>query len=88
MKTSEYFDLLAKQITEAKNFAGNEEVTIYINPTDISLKANLEANTKAVLTVSTIDFIGGTRAVIHDKNILIDNSFLTKLEEAKNSITL
>lgn len=88
MKTPEYFDLLAKQITEAKNFAGNEEVTIYINPTDISLKANLEANTNAVLTVSTIDFIGGTRAVIHEKNILIDNSFLTKLEESKNSITL
>lgn len=88
MKTPEYFDLLCKQITDAKNFAGNEDITIYINPTDSILKVNLEANTKASLTISTRDFMGGTRAVIHDKNILIDNSFLTKLEESKNSITL
>lgn len=88
MKTEAYFDLLVKQIKEAKSFAGNDDITIYINPTDASLKANLEANTNAVLTISDRDFIGGTRAVIHDKNILIDNSFLTRLEESKNSITL
>lgn len=88
MKTGEYFDLLCKQITEARNFAGNDDVTIYINPSDSSLKANLEANTNTTLTISTTDFMGGSRAVIHDKNILIDNSFLTKLEESKNSITL
>ncbi|MFV0341877.1 MAG: V-type ATP synthase subunit E [Anaerocolumna sp.] len=88
MKTPAYFDLLVKQITEAKEFAGEEEITIYINATDSSLKLNLEANTGAMLTVSKIDFCGGTRAVIHEKNILIDNSFLTKLEESRNSICL
>lgn len=88
MKTPNYFDLLCKQIKEAKDFAGNEDITIYINPTDAGLKSSLETTTNTTLTISAREFIGGTRAVIHDKNILIDNSFLTKLEESKNSITL
>lgn len=88
MKTPNYFDLLCNQIKEAKDFAGNETIIIYINPTDSDLLSTLEAATNTTLTLSTREFIGGTRAVIHNKNILIDNSFLTKLEESKNSITL
>jgi len=87
MKTPSYFDLLVSQITRAKEFAREDEIIIYINPSDVGLKKLLEANTGVELTVSTRDFIGGTRAVIHAKNILIDNSFLTKLGEAKSSFT-
>lgn len=88
MATSTYFDLLCSQIKTAKKFALDEEIAIYINATDTNLKTSLEANTGAVLTISNRDFIGGTRAVIQDKNILIDNSFLTKLDEAKSTFTL
>jgi vacuolar-type H+-ATPase subunit E/Vma4 len=88
LTTSNYFDLLCSQIKAAKDFARDEDITIYINPTDTNLKASLEANTGAVLTVSNRDFIGGTRAVIQDKNILIDSSFLTRLAEAKSTFTL
>lgn len=88
IKTPDYIDLLEKQITSANEFARGEEVTIYINPSDESLKAELEIKTGVTLTISTIDFIGGTRAVIHKQNILIDNSFLTKLEESKDSFML
>ena len=35
------------------------------------------------IRVSQYPFLGGTRAVIASKNILIDNSFETKLKEAE-----
>lgn len=88
MKTPDYIDLLAKQIIDANNFARGEEVTIYINPSDKNLKETLESKTGVTLTISTIDFMGGTRAVIHKQNILIDNSFSTKLAESKNTFML
>ena len=56
-------------------------MTIYINPTDEDKKAELEERTGASLTVSREDFIGGIRAVIHAKNILIDHSFKASLAE-------
>lgn len=88
MKTAEYFDLLVKQINTAKDFAGKDVITIYINPTDAGLKASLEGTTGAVLTLSDRDFIGGIRAVIQEKSILIDNSFLTRMEESKNKFAV
>jgi len=88
MKTSSYDELLITQITVAHEFARGDEITIYINPSDENRKATLEAKTGVALTISTRDFIGGIRAVIHASNILIDHSFLTKLADAKNSFTL
>lgn len=88
MKTPEYTSLLIKQIKEAKQFARGEEITIYINPSDESKKAELEAATDAALTISSYSFMGGTRAVIPSKNILIDNSFQNKMDEIKDKFTL
>ncbi len=88
MKTKEYEDLLVREIKSAMDFAKNEPITIYINDSDASKKEKLEKASGAELTISTIDFQGGTRAVIHEKNILIDNSFVTKLAEAKENFQL
>lgn len=88
MKTPEYKDLLIKQIKSAKEFGGKDNMIIYINPTDAELKASLEASTGAELTISNRDFIGGIRAVIQEKSILIDNSFLTRMEESKNKFAV
>lgn len=85
MKTPAYEELLVKQITSAKEFVNGESITIYINASDASKKEALEKKTAATLTISTIDFMGGSRAVIHEKNILIDNSFITKLAEEKEN---
>lgn len=81
MKTSAYDDLLAKHIENALAFAQGADMTIYMNPTDSSKKAALEKRTGASLTISKEDFLGGIRAVIHDRHILIDNSFSSLLEE-------
>ncbi|ROR22152.1 vacuolar-type H+-ATPase subunit E/Vma4 [Mobilisporobacter senegalensis] len=88
MKTPEYIDLLEKQIRDAVNFSKQDAITIYINPSDEEKKAELEKRTNALLTISTIDFLGGTRAVISSKNILIDNSFSTKINEEKEKFEL
>lgn len=88
MKTEEYRKLLEHQILYALKFSGDDEIHIYLNPTDSDKKSLLESRTGAHLLISKIDFIGGTRAVIHEKNILIDSSFLSRLEEQKASFSL
>ena len=85
--THEYNDMLIRQIREAKEFAKEDEIIIYIDPSDTSRLAGLEMATGVGLTISQYSFLGGTRAVIPSKNILIDNSFQTKLAEAKEAFT-
>lgn len=80
MKTEEYRDLLVKYIEKAAQFAGGEEITIYINPTDAGMKPYLEEHTGMELTISKEDFAGGVRAVIHKRNILIDHAYKGALE--------
>ena len=82
MKTAAYGDFLVKCIRQAVDFAGQDPVTpvtIYINPSDEAKRSDLEDATGVHLTISAEDFIGGVRAVIRSRNILIDNSFRTQL---------
>ena len=79
MKTRAYDDFLIKCIRQAQHFAGSDPVVIYINPSDEQKRSDLSDATGADLTVSSEDFIGGVRAVIRSRNILIDNSFKTQL---------
>lgn len=81
MQTADYKKALAAYIQKSLDFANGEAITIYINPTDAHLKADLEAETGAVLTLSREDFIGGTRAVMTERRILIDHSFRSALSE-------
>lgn len=83
METPEYTALLERQIQEAKKFAGKEFVTIYIDPADESKLSSLSFHNSTEVRVSEYSFAGGTRAVIPSRHILIDNSFETKLNEAK-----
>ena len=80
MTTEAYNDFLIRCIRQAVRYAGSDPVVIYINPSDASKKAALEETTGAELTVSKEDFIGGVRAVIRSRNILMDNSFKTQLD--------
>ena len=79
MKTEAYKDFLIRCARQAKEFAGGDEVIIYINQSDESKQSALEDAAGVSLTVSTEDFIGGMRAVISSRNVLIDNSFRTQL---------
>ncbi|SCP96421.1 V-type ATP synthase subunit E [Anaerobium acetethylicum] len=85
--TSEYDALLIRQINQAKAFARGEEIIIYIDPADSSRHRSLEVATNTKLTVSEYSFMGGTRAVIPSKNVLIDNSFASRISELKTEFT-
>ncbi len=85
MKTDAYVDFLAACIGKAISFANGEPATIYINPTDVKHKDTLETATGTSLTVSNEDFIGGVRTVIRGRNVLIDNSFKTQLNNEYES---
>lgn len=87
MSTRAYQNLLIKQIKEAKEFAREEPITIYIDPADSAALTALQTATDCQLIVSEYSFLGGTRAIIHSKNILIDNSFETRLKEEKETFT-
>lgn len=84
-KTDAYKESLVRAIGKAKKFAREEPVIIYLNPTEAAWKEELEQKTGCELTISTMEFMGGIRAVIRSKNILIDESFATKLEQEREN---
>ena len=83
MKTPEYTTLLNSQIKKALELANKEFITIYIDPADEEKVMDLTLPQSADIRVSEYAFMGGIRAVIPSRHILIDNSFQTKLSEAK-----
>ncbi len=87
MKTEEYKVLLVSYIRKAARYADGASMVLYINPSDEDKKDYLEEHTGMTLTVSHEDFIGGVRAVIREKNILIDHAFKGALEREYHGFT-
>lgn len=83
--TQEYETLLIHYIEKVKEFAKGESVTIYLTPSDAEKKEYLEQKTGMPLTMSEEEFIGGIRAVIASKNILIDESFESRLKQEREN---
>lgn len=84
LETPEYLHLLDRQVQHAVEFAGKDEVMIYLDPVDEDKLRRLALHYgNALIKISEYSFTGGTRAVIPARHILIDNSFQTKLAEAK-----
>lgn len=80
MSTSEYETYLCRRIKEAQDFAENDEIHIFLSSGDKDRLEALTQKTGITLQVSDEDFIGGIRAEIPQKNILIDNSFSANLD--------
>ena len=73
--TPDYPAYLENKIKEALDFAEQDKINIYLSPEDNALLPDLVERTKAFITVSAEDFLGGIKATIPHKNILIDHSF-------------
>lgn len=82
-KSTVYDKLLIKQLNDARTFAKGEEMICYLDPADAGKKASLEKITDISLTISEESFGGGIRALLPSRNILIDNSFSSKLSDAR-----
>lgn len=80
MTTPRYEDYLCKKIKEAVDFAGEDEIFIYLTPADSGRVRSLVARTGFPLRVAEEAFMGGIKAAIPSKNILIDNSFLERFQ--------
>ena len=81
-KTPEYENYLTTKIRETLDFAENDEISIYLSPEDSSLAEKLQQTTGAAILLSKDSFLGGIRATIPHKNILIDHSFSGNFEAA------
>ena len=73
---------MRKALSEVRE-AGCNALVVYLDPADQNWIPELAARFGFAPVVSREAFMGGMRAVIHSKNILIDNSFATLLREAK-----
>lgn len=80
----DYIDFLCEKIKAAEEFAAGDEMIVYIDPTDEALLPEIVKRTNITPQISTMDFLGGIRAVIRSKNILIDDSYKSYLLERKN----
>ena len=79
MTTPDYEEYLCRKIREAKDFAEDDEVQIFLSANDKDRLKTLIEKTGVPLQISQEDFLGGIHAEIPQKNILIDNSFSENL---------
>lgn len=82
-KKPEYTDWLENKIKQSLEIAENDSVQIYLTARDSAKAEELAKRTGITPLISETDFLGGIRAVIPEKNILIDNTFLTAFENEK-----
>ena len=88
MAGSEYEKWLLTGIEEAKTAAGDSPLYVSLSPEDKNRISLLESKSGLSLQVAEQSFIGGFRCTIPEKNILIDNSFLSSLTSLKNSFSM
>ena len=83
MKTDEYKELLVAYIEKAARFTNGEDLKIGVAPPRkrADKKEWLEERTGMTLTVSKENFVGGVRAVVKGRNVLIDHAYKGALEE-------
>lgn len=84
-KTDGYQTYLKTKIQEAVSFASGDTIRLYLDPSDAEYQEQLEKELSVSLLLSETPFTGGIRAVIPEKNILIDNSFDTLINEEQES---
>ena len=81
-KTPEYETYLTGKIKEALDFAEDDEISVYLSPEDSALAGKLQQTTGVTIQIAKDSFLGGIRATIPQKNILIDHSFAGNFEAA------
>lgn len=80
-----YLDFLCRKVQEAERYADGTKLTVYLDRSDEALADELTRRTGHPVQIAPKPFGGGIRAVLSDKNILIDNSYLTLLNEEKEN---
>jgi vacuolar-type H+-ATPase subunit E/Vma4 len=87
-KSDAYYKDMCKLIEGAKREAGSESFTVYISAEDEGILDRLTHATKSDITVTKEKLGGGIRAVIPSKNIMIDETYATKLKRERETFVL
>lgn len=88
IKTEEYKAYIIKKVTEMKEFAGKDELTIVLDKRDEVIVNDIPKANTINFEISEKSFIGGVIGKIPSRNILIDESFETKLTDIKEEYTI
>lgn len=84
-KTEGYADWLEAKVKKALVIAGEDEIQISLSPEDADLISEIEKRTGMRPLLAEDSFLGGIRAVIPQKNILIDDTLLTSFQNEKEN---
>lgn len=87
MTSPQYEEYLIEKIREAHKIAAGEDLHIYVTMEDSSRIHELTTATGIPVEVSEESFMGGIKAIIPSKNILIDNSFLDSFVALRKEFT-
>ena len=85
LSSPQYADWLEDKVKRALDAAQEDPLEIYLSPGDKDLAEEIERRTGIRPQISQNSFLGGIRAVIPEKNILIDYTFNTLLEAEKEN---
>jgi vacuolar-type H+-ATPase subunit E/Vma4 len=87
-KTPEYIDLLKSQISAIVEEYNDLDITIYIDCEDAGILEQLKSSFDTNIQVYDKEFLGGTKTIVPEKNILIDYSFKTRLVEEQEKFAV
>ena len=87
-KTPEYLQYIIKQIKDVMEEYSDYQITIYLDSADAPLLDEVKKVCEGNILVYDKEFLGGTKTIIPEKNIMIDNSFQTRLAEEKENFTV
>ncbi|WP_198434541.1 hypothetical protein [Aerococcus mictus] len=83
-----YIEQLKKMLKNIQAYAGREKYDLYIDENDSHLRSQLESNASHPIIISDRPFMGGIRAVLRERQILVDYSFLTFLDRLKENFVI
>ncbi len=83
----DYEDYLKEKIIAAGEFAQGDEIRIYVTPEDTARIQKLAEDTGLPIEAAGESFLGGIRAIIPEKNILINHSFLDSFNTLRKEFT-
>lgn len=87
-KTPAYVAELEFQISKIVEDYKDLDITVYIDSEDAHLLDTLKASFDVNIEIYNKEFLGGTRTIVPEKNILIDNSFKTRLVEEQENFSV
>lgn len=84
-ESPDYVDYLCRKIQAAIDFAPKDSIEFFLDASDAGLRDEVSAKTGVEVQIDRESFLGGLRAVIPERHILIDHSFASMLQEERDS---